>query len=463
MEFCEKNHNLDEPANKAYVYMISLIAAVGGFLFGYDLNIVAGASIYLKDAFQLTPNQFGFAISCAMFGCVLGPIIGGWMADFFGRRNTLLIAALLFGVSAVGTAIPRTLFQFNVFRIIGGVGVGLASVVSPMYIAEVAPARIRGRLVTLNQFAIVLGSLVSIVVAYYLAKYLPEELSWRWMFGSECVPILVFLIALWFIPRSPRWLMQKNRITEANAVLARIDGPEHAKAEVEEIGAALLEERGGFAELFSHGVRVAIIIGVVLAFLQQWIGGSALITYAPIIFQKAGFESATDALFQTILLGIFNIGCVIIAIFIIDRVSRRLLFMVGAAGMGIGLALMGVVFHMQMDGKYLLFAMFAAMLMYQVSMGPLAWLIISEIFPTNVRAKGMCISAVAIWLSAASSVYAFPLLKAYFEKTFGNPASLFWMYSIVCVITFIFGWRMIPETKGKTLEQIAKSWLHRED
>lgn len=281
------------PGDDIYLYIISLIAAVGGFLFGYDLSIITGAVLVLKGQFALTLGQEAWALGSASVGCILGPFLGPVLSDSaLGRKWTLMIAAGVFLAGTLGTALAKGMFDFNLYRILGGVGVGLASVVSPMYIAETSPARIRGRLVTLNQLAIVVGSTASIIVAYFLLESgIPW--AWRWMFASACVPGLVLIIGLFFVPHSPRWLVEKNRLPEARSVLTKTDGAGNADSEMRAILASIQEEEGNIWELFGPGVRVALLITVGLAFFQQWTGVSTMTFYAPIIYQKAGFTHAS--------------------------------------------------------------------------------------------------------------------------------------------------------------------------
>lgn len=452
--------NLQDPVSSQaarstmYVYFIAFIAAVGGFLFGFDLSIISGAIIFLKREFALSSAQVGFAISSAALGCILGPLIGYWLSDFIGRKRTLVFTAILFGISAVGTALPRNMFEFNCFRIIGGVAVGLAAIVSPMYIAEIAPARIRGRLVTINQLAIGIGALTSIIVSYFLS--LTE--AWRWMFASECVPVICLLVGLIFIPRSPRWLAQKNKLKEARDVLTKIDGPEHAEIEMLEISASIDEETGTFSELFQPGIRIGLLIAVALAFFQQVSGAGTLIYYAPIIFQKAGFESASDAIMQTVIVNIAQLIFTIGAVLLVDRLGRRPLYMVGTAGMAIGIGLIGAFFQFGFSGIHILVVMFLTVGAYVISLAPLTWLLMSEVFPTRIRAKGMAIAAGTLWVTLYLVNQIYPILERYLEKTYGNNAIAFYIFAFFCVCAFIFGWLVIPELKGKTLEQIAKDW-----
>lgn len=445
----------EEHSASWYLYLVVIVAAVGGFLFGYDLQIISAALIFLTSEFQLSPNAVGFAAGSALIGCLLGPLlISAGLSDWLGRKKVLILAAVLFGVSAIGTALPRTIDEFNFFRILGGIAVGLASIVSPMYIAEIAPARMRGRLVTVNQLAIVVGALSAFIAAYFLSF----SESWRWMFGSECVPVLCLLVGLAFVPESPRWLVEKNRLREAKAVLSRANGRSHAEQEMQEIAASLAEETGGYRELFQPGMRIALLIAVVLAVLQQWTGISILILYSPIVFQKAGFVAASDAILQSLMVNVFNLVCTVLALWLVDRLGRKPLLLAGSAGMAMGLFLLGMVFACDLKGIYVLVIFSLCVGAYVMSLAPLAWLIMSEIFPTRIRGKAMSIATISLWLALFLGAQAFPPVMAYFEDRFGSPAGVFWIYACVAVFAFVFVWRMVPETKGRTLEEIGRSW-----
>ena len=332
-----------------------------------------------------------------------------------------MMTALLFGVGAIGTALPRTIGEFNFFRIIGGIGVGLASIVSPMYIAEIAPARIRGRLVTVNQLAIVVGGLCAFVASYFLSF----TGSWRWMFASNCVPVLCLLVGLAFVPESPRWLVEKSRLPEALAVLSRANGPAHAQQEMQEIAASLAEETGTYRELFQPGMRIALLIAVVLAVLQQWTGVSILILYSPVVFQKAGFAAASDAILQSLIVNVFNLVCTVTALSLVDRLGRKPLLLAGSAGMALGLFLLGMVFACDLKGIYVLVIFSLCVGAYVMSIAPLAWLIMSEIFPTRIRGKAMSIATISLWLALYLGAQAFPPMVAYFEDRFGSAAGVF--------------------------------------
>ncbi len=441
-------------SSKAYVYLISLVAAVGGFLFGYDLSIISGAVIFLQKQFSLTAGQLGFALGSASIGCITGPFLAGWFSDQVGRKKALILADVLFGICAIGTAMIHSIGHFNIYRIIGGVGVGAASVVSPMYIAEVAPARIRGRLVTLNQLAIVIGSTTSIVVAYFLSF----NGNWRAMFASALVPVFILLAGLFLVPESPRWLVQQNREQEALDILTRVDGRDHAFREIGEIKEVASSESGSLAELIQPGVRTALLITVGLAFFQQWTGVSPLTFYAPIIFQKAGFTVVSAALAQTIVFNCWNFVCTVAALLLVDRLGRRPLLLWGVAGMGLGQLFLGTFFHFNMMGTYVVLAMFLCIGTYAMSLAPLAWLIMSEIFPTRIRAKGQSLAAVVVWISAYSSTQALAPVMHSVEQRFGSAAGLFWMYAVVCGAALLFAWWLVPETKGRSIEAIGQSW-----
>lgn len=437
-----------------YVHLISIVAAVGGFLLTYDIVIMSGAIIFMKEEFHLSPLAIGFAMTSAMIACFFSPSFGGWLSDRLGRKKTLFLAAALFGLSALGTALPRNITEFNVFRIIGGFGVGAACIVSPMYIAEVSPAAIRGRLVLLNQLANVVGALASYLVAYLLSF----SGNWRWMFGSTAVPVAIFLVGLMFVPESPRWLVQRNREREALDVLTRIGGPESATLEMAAIRESLIEKNCKLADLLKPGIRIALLIAVGLAVLQQLDGVTVLIFYAPMIMQQAGFPKASEAIRMTMLVGIWNLVCTLVAVWLVDRVGRRPLLLYGTLGMAVGLILMGVFFHLHITGIVVPLVLMIAVAAYVMSIAPVAWLIMSEIFPNHMRGKGMAVASTALWISSFGANLAFPLMTAYSEKHFGSAAGAFWVFAVICLATFVFCWRLVPETKGRSLEEIGRSW-----
>ncbi|MSU61092.1 MAG: MFS transporter [Pedosphaera sp.] len=446
-----------EHQTTSYAFRIAIVAALGGFLFGYDISIISGALIFLKSEFNLDPYQQGFAVSSAAIGCIVGPLVAVALSDAIGRRRTLVVAAVLLGISAIGTALPRDMLQFNLFRIVGGVGVGLASVVSPMYIAEMAPARLRGRLVSVNQLAIVTGLFIAIVVSYALSF----SGSWRWMFASTALPAVCWMAWLTVLPESPRWLAARGREPEALALLAKSEGPAQAETALREIKESIAEETGGLAELFQPGMRLALLVAVMLAILQQMTGVSILLVYAPTIFKSAGFTATSDAIWQAIPLNVWNIACTAVAFWLVDRLGRRPLLLIGTTGMAVGLIIMGLCFQFHWSGYPVVAVMFLCVGAYVSSLAPLTWLIMSEIFPTRIRGRAMSIAGVALWLSFFIGSQTFPPLISFFEGKFGSPAGVFWLFAAVCVFAFGFCWRLVPETKGRTLEAIAASWKQR--
>jgi SP family arabinose:H+ symporter-like MFS transporter len=445
-----------EQGDRTFVLLVSLVAATGGFLFGYDLAVVSGAIIFLQKQFSLSPVEVGFAIGSAQIGCIFAPLVAGPISDRWGRKQTLFLAALLFGIAALGTALPRTITQFNAFRIVAGVAIGLASVVSPMYIAEISPAAIRGRLVSMNQFAIVIGAMSSYGVSYFLSF----RGNWRLMFACAAIPTVAFMFGLAFIPQSPRWLAQKGRFDEAMQIMARIEGRATAEREIAAIRDTLEEETGALRELLLPGVRMALIVGATLCLLQGWSGGTAVNFYAPLIFQKAGSLGASGAIGETFLLNVSSLVFTTLALVLVDVVGRRPLLLVGTAGMAVTQAFLGFCLKGGVPGIYTVVTVFVFNMFYQTSMAPLAWLILSEIFPTRLRAKGQSVGTLAVWVSTYLSNQILGPLMSYFEKAFGSAGPAFWIFAAVCVITFIFGWVMVPETKQRSLEEIAGWWAH---
>lgn len=437
----------------ARLYFLAAVAALGGFLFGYDLSVISGAIIFLRIQFHLTPAQMGFAMSSASIGCLLGPLAASTIGDRWGRRRTLAITAVLFAVGSLGTVWPRNMLIFNLFRIIGGVGVGVASVISPMYIAEIAPSRMRGRLVTVNQLAIVIGSLISIVISYMLSF----SGSWRWMLGSECFPAAAFLAGLALVPESPRWLIQKRRDREALAVLKSLDDAEHAEAEFRNILTSHSEKQGRFAELLRPGLRMCLLVAIMLASFQQITGVSTLILYNPVIFQKAGFAGASDAMLQTVIVAVWNVLCTVVAFSLVDRLGRRPLLLTGTLGMSLSLLTLGALFYFNTGGIAVLIVMMLAVGSYVVSLAPLAWLIMSEIFPTELRGRAMAVAGGVLWGSAFIANQSFPPLTATLEHRVGNAAGVFWLFSLITFAAVLFCWRFVPETKGRPLEEISCS------
>jgi len=446
-----------------YVFMVTLVAALGGLLFGYDTGVINGAIGPLTAHFQLDDVRQGWAMGCALLGCALGAAGAGPLSDRFGRKKALIVSALLFFISAVGTALPRTLTAFILYRILGGLGVGAASIISPMYIAEISPARIRGRMVSVNQFAIVTGFLVVYFVNYFIAlqgdELWNERLGWRWMFGSEALPALGLMILSLAVPESPRWLTKQGRSEEALRILTRVDGAAYAQAELTEIREALTHESGSLRQLLLPGMRIVLVIGVVLAVLQQITGINVFLYFGTEIFKKMG-SGTNAALLQTIVVGVVNLTFTVIAIWTVDRIGRKPLMMIGSAGMGISLAAMGLAAYLQSTGLWMLLFILGYIACFALSVGPVTWVILSEIFPTRIRGRAMAVATVCLWIANYLVSQTFPMMdeNPWLVATFhrGFP---FWLYGAFCVVLLLCVWRLVPETKGKSLEQIERHWL----
>ena len=445
---------LSENGKQPYlVVLIASVAAVGGFLFGYDLQIIAGVKLYIVPEFELGPFGEGLAMASALLGCMAGPLLGGSLSDRWGRKPTLIFAGLLFAIGSIGSALPTNVYEFDLFRFLGGVGVGLASVVSPMFIAEVSPPRIRGALVTVNQLAIVVGLACAAIVAYYLSF----GDHWRWMLASNAAPVPIFIVGLLLVPESPRWMAQKNRQQEAVDVLTLIDGHEHAASEMRDILASAMEE-GGWRELLRPGLRFAMLIACTLAVFQQITGASILTMYMPAIFQDAGYPDKSDAIFLNMMMSAWYVLCTVAALALVDRLGRRPLLLFGTLGMTAGMAAVGVLFHLQAPGMYVIFAMAIVMGAYMVSVAPLTWLIMSEIFPNRLRGKAMGVASVCVWTASSLATFCFPPMVDWFKTNLGTPAMAFWIYAAISAAAFLFSLVVVPETKGRTLEEIGASW-----
>ncbi len=437
---------------RAYIYRIASVAALGGLLFGFDTAIINGAIVFLKRQFGWTEWETEIAASSLLLGCVFGVSLAGALSDWLGRRRLLFGSAILFAVSSLATALPNTLGQFCAARLVAGAAIGMASMLSPLYIAEISPAAIRGRLVSLNQLAIVSGILISYIVGWLLAGL--GEQSWRWMFASAVVPSLLFVFALIFVPESPRWLAKEGRDGEGLEVLRRVGeaAPGERMAEIKE---SLAQETGSLAELFQPGIRWLLLIGITLAVLQQVTGINTILYYGSIIFtEQVGEKSASAALFANVVIGAMNLVCTIAALFVIDRIGRKKLLLIASGGMGISLAALGLLFQSNASAAIpILLLILCYVASFSIGMGPGVWVVLSELFPTKIRGRAMSLATIALWSACLLITLTFlSLVKAI------TAAGAFWVYALMCGFTFMFVWRFIVETKGKTLEEIERSW-----
>ena len=447
----------EDQTNMGFIYLVSVVAALGGLLFGYDTAVIAGAIGFLQTKFDLSAALTGWAASSAIWGCVFGALIAGYASDKLGRKKVLLITAVLFSLSAIGSAIPNNLTQFVLARFVGGVGVGAASMLSPLYISEIAPAKIRGMLVTLYQLAIVLGINLVYFINLKIAGFSTEawniDMGWRYMLGSETIPAMLFFFMLFLVPESPRWLAGQGRENEAIKILEKVNGKERGKEVLDEIKEVLNEETGTLKELFSPGLRSAMIVGLVLALFSQITGINAIIYYAPEIFKNVGFGT-DSALLQTVIIGFTNTLFTFVAIKFIDKVGRRTLLLWGLTGMITFLFGVGLLFYLDLSsGPWLLIFILGFIASFASSLGPIPWVIVSEIFPTKTRGLAMSFAVVMLWIGVVMITQLTPVLL----ESIGG-AFMFWVFMANAIILLIFTFKMIPETKGKTLEEIEKSW-----
>lgn len=444
--------------SKWYVYKATLVAAVGGLLFGYDTAVVAGAIGFIQKRYDLSATMVGWIASCALVGCMVGAMFAGKLSDKIGRKKVLILSGILFGISSAGIALPMNLDWFIIFRVIGGLGIGIASMLAPMYISEIAPAEIRGRLVSINQLGIVSGILLIYFVNATIAGWYDEawniSTGWRWMFGSGLFPSVFFLLLLFFVPESPRWLAQKERYDEAKLILTKVNGSAKADHELAEIKETLIIEKSSLADILKPGIRKALIIGVILCIFSQVTGINAIMYYAPEIFKSTG-DASGSALMQTVLVGIINVLFTLVAIKYVDRWGRRTLLLIGCAGMAVCLAIVGSAFYFGFAKGYLvLIAILAYISFFAISLGPLAFVVIAEIFSNRNRGMAMSVCIFFLWASVYAVSQSFPMLLA----SIGSSLT-FWVYMLMSVFAFLFVYKLIPETKGKSLEEIERYWL----
>lgn len=457
--------------NLRYLVPICLAATFGGLLFGYDTGVISGAIEPLTARFALGDFMKGWASGCVLIGCAAGVLLVGPLSDRLGRKPALLLSAVMFFVSAIGTAIPRDIWVFIAFRILGGVGIGIASISTPMYIAEVTPAHIRGRMVAVNQIAIVVGLAATSLVNYYVAKGGDQawliSTGWRWMFATGIAPSVVFAVLLAPIPESPRWMIEVRRDAEARVILAKVGGEAFAASEYASVKAAVSREQGGWAELLSPRLRKPLVIGIALAVLQQVTGINVFMYFGATIFRNMSASTGVDAgLLQQ---AIINGSCVLftlVAIASVDRWGRRPLMLLGSVGMGASLLAMGVMAQFMTDRSassgWMLLSIVIYIAAFGLSVGPVVWVILSEIFPTAVRGRALGLAAFFLWAADYGVTQTFPIMDAkgsWFVREM-NHAFPFYAYAGFCVVLGIVVWRLVPETKGRKLEEIEEEWSH---
>lgn len=438
-----------------YLYLIVLVAAVGGFLFGYDLSLISGAIVFLKTDFSLTPGWVGVVVGSAVLGCPFGPLVGAWMADAFGRKPTLIFSAVLFLASSIGCALAGGMVDFIIWRFVGGMGVGLASTVSPMYIAEVSPPHLRGRLVVVNQLAVVIGLSLSVLVAYWLSF----GGHWRWMFATQVLPVACLMAGLAFIPESPRWLASMGKSSLALGVLVRINGRARAEKELADIQAELGDESGGFSELFQPGIRYAVLIGIALMVFSQINGVNMILLYTPTLFMEAGITDAPDAILNSVYIDGWITLCTVVAFWLTRTFGRRPLLIAGTIAMAAGHLLMYLNYTCHFPAALTVVAMLVPTGAFTLTLAPLSWVVLSEIFPNRVRGKAMSLATCVMFASSYATVNLFPVVLDSFRNWFGHPGGTFLIFAEICLVCSLFVGRMLPETKDKTLEEIGGIWL----
>ena len=456
-----------ERYNKTFVYFICLVSAMGGLLFGYDWVVIGGAKPFYELYFGIadSPALQGLAMSVALLGCLIGAVSGGPLADRYGRKPLLLVSAAIFLVSAYATGAFSTFSGFLAARFLGGIGIGVASGLSPMYIAEMAPASVRGKLVSLNQLTIVLGILGAQIANWQIADPIPDgftaadiaaswngQMGWRWMFWAAAFPAALFLVLACFIPESPRWTALKGYRLRAERTLARIGGKEYAQQELRslaETAAPAGEGQGGLRTLFSRPFRRVLVFGVVIAVFQQWCGTNVIFNYAQEIFQSAGY-SLGDVLFNIVITGVANVVFTFVAIYTVDRLGRRALMLIGAGGLAGIYLILGTCYFFHVSGFFMVALVVLAIACYAMSLGPVTWVLLSELFPNRIRAVAMAVCTFSLWAASFVLTYTFPLLNSRLGSS-----GTFGIYALICIAGFLF-LRRLPETKGKSLETLEK-------
>ncbi|RZS96499.1 sugar porter family MFS transporter [Cecembia calidifontis] len=461
--------------NQRYIWLISLTAALGGFLFGYDWVVIGGAKPFYEPYFNITlPGQQGWGTSSALVGCMIGAALCIWLSDKFGRKKLLIFAGLLFSVSALGTALANSFWWFNFYRIMGGVAMGIALNLSPLYIAEIAPPQKRGMLVTFNQLLVMIGVLLAQLINWQISlldNELPDSATfeqiaaswagnyaWRWMFAAEFVPAFLFFVLMFFVPESARWLVKNKEVQKAKEVLTKIGGEFYADLSIAEINTTLSKEnlaKVNLKELFQKNILKFIGIGVFLSFLQQWSGVNVIIYYAADIFQAAGY-TLKQMMLNIVVIGSVMVLSVFITIFTVDKFGRKKLLLIGTSTMAVLYLLIGLTFYQDVGGVLVVFLVLANVMFYSFTLAPLLWVVLSEIFPTKVRGAAMSIAALAHWVGNFTLTFSFPTIK----ENLGW-ANNFWLYGLICLFGFFVLKMVLPETKGKTLEEIEKELINK--
>jgi SP family arabinose:H+ symporter-like MFS transporter len=444
-----------------FVLFVTAVAAIGGFLFGYDTAVINGANTYLTANMHLNPTQKGFAGASAILGCIPGAMFAGFLGDRFGRKRILFLCAILYAVSGVFSAIPHTFGQFLVARFCSGLGIGASSMICPVYITEIAPEKWRGRLGTLFQLGIVTGIFLTLFINKMIQSYGNDAWNtaygWRWMLGMEVLPALVFIALLFAVPESPRWLAKLGQEKRATDILAKVGGPEYAQRELNRIRESMLQEEGGFKELFTGIHRRPLAIAILLMAFSQFCGINAIMYYSSDVFATAG-GGKNAAFTSSVWVGFVNLLFTFVAIAMVDRAGRRPLLLIGTAIQFVALTAVAWMFHIHSQGIALLVCVMLSIAAFAMAMGPISWLLSSEIFGNKIRGRAMSLAALTVWVSCYVVAQTFPMLN---DNPAIGPAKTFAVYAAVSLCSFIFVLLMVPETRGRTLEQIEAMWVDR--
>ena len=453
----------------AYVIFMAAVAAIGGILFGYDTAVISGTTDIVRNQFSLSASGEGWYVGCALIGSIIGVLCAGSLSDYIGRKITMLISAAFFSISAIGCAVCGSFDALVAFRIIGGVGIGIVSIVSPIYISEVSPAKIRGTLVSLYQLAVTAGFLLAYLANWAIDAGIDPSAAadaglwsrmfnaeaWRGMLGSETLPALLFLFIIFFIPESPKWLIIKGKPNEATAVLSRILGSEdEIGAEVEATRSSSGEDNGKWSDLLKPGILVAVLAGCAIAILGQFMGVNAVLYYGPKIFSEAGFD---NPMFSTVLVGLVNFATTVLAVFIIDRVGRKQLIYWGVSGMIICLMAIGTYFATggALGNGFMLAFFLAYVFCCAISISAIVFVLLSEMYPNSIRGRAMSLAGFMLWVGTYIVGQLTPVLLEW------SQAGTFFIFAVMCVPYMLIMWKVIPETTGKTLEEIEEYWTKR--
>jgi sugar porter (SP) family MFS transporter len=469
----EVNESPVREYNIKFLWLICLVAAMGGFLFGYDWVVVGGAKSFYEPFFNLTtPGMKGWGTSSALIGCIFGAISCFSLSDKYGRRRLLILSGFLFTVSAIGTALAVDFTWFNIFRIIGGFGIGIALLLSPMYIAEMSPPHMRGKFVSVNQLMVMIGILAAQVVNWQISLLDTEmpgnateeiirqswngQIGWRWMFGVEVIPAFLFFLLMIFMPESVRWLVKNGQNVKARRILAKVGGVNYAATEVEAIKNTISRDEVAkvhFGELLKPGLLKVLMLGIFLAILQQWCGMNVIFYYAADIFKAAGYN-LQQMMLQIVVIGTVMVISVIITMFVVDRIGRKTLMLFGTGSLAVIYIIEGYFFSLNVEGMPIVLLTLGSVFVYSLTLAPVVWVILSEIFPNRIRGAAMSVAAVALWVGNFSLTFTFPMIKENLGWTLN-----FWLYAAVCIFGFIVIVFKLPETKGKSLEEIEKELL----